>query len=118
MSGRGLRLAALLLALYLPAAAEAARRPWIRRVLLAAAAAAAAADWHSSRGGLERNPIARGPDGRFAAGRGLAIKIGIIGTLGVLQERTRWTVRWDVANGTAAAVWGAAAVHNYRVRGK
>ena len=81
-------------------------------------AAASVADAATSMGKGELNPALRSPDQRFGA-RGIEIKSGIVaGTLltGWLATRKHSRAPAVVANFATAAVYGATALHNTKVK--
>jgi hypothetical protein len=86
-----------------------------RRLTFVAAVAAQFLDVHSSLGRREANPLLRGPDGRFHVGRGVGLKLGILGGMFAAQE-LRPGREWTWINlGYAGAATGVA-IRNYRLR--
>jgi hypothetical protein len=101
----------LILLLALPCAAG--DRLW--RVSLAAVAGASVADVASSVGGQECNVLAAGRGGRFAVGRGAAIKAGVFGAnLAVQTKARRHRKLATIINFAVAGLYTAAAIHNTR----
>lgn len=84
-----------------------------RRLTFAAVAVAQMLDMHSSLGRQEGNPLLRGRDGRFSAGRGIGIKLGILSGLLAGQELKPGSY-WNWVNLTYAGASTAIAVRNYR----
>lgn len=85
-----------------------------RRLTFVAVAVAQMLDLHSSLGRQEGNPLLRGPNGRFAAGRGVGVKLGILSGLLAAQE-LRPASYWNWVNVTYAGASATIAVRNYRV---
>ncbi len=105
----------LLLAVALPSSAS-----W--KLSLAVLGASQAADIHSSLGGMERNPRLRGPDGRFLAGKAIAIKsvivAGMIAGQWAFQRipgRRKLRKPFIIINFAAAGAITVVAIHNYGV---
>lgn len=94
---------------------------WLYRISVISVVASSAADGATSIGAIERNRLLASSNGTFSY-RGAAIKAGL--TTGFLASNramyTKCTVRkrrWlAVANFGAAALYGAVAVHNARLR--
>lgn len=86
-----------------------------RRLTFAAAVAAQFLDVHSSVGRREANPLLRGPDGRFHVGRGVGLKLGILGGLLAAQELLP-AREWTWINVGYAGAAAAIAIRNYRLR--
>ncbi len=117
-----LRLLVLLLALACVAGAAEPNRGWTKHwaVSIGALAGANAADIQASRGGYEANPLLRGPNGRFASGRAIAVKSGIIGGVVLVQwllsrrhpERRK---AFAVTNYALAGVVTGVAIRNSRI---
>ena len=100
--------------LTLPLAAQ--DRAW--KASIVALAGASAADYSSSLGRQEINPLLRGADGRFSPARGLAFKAGVpvAAIVGQAKAPRRYRKLWAVVNFALAAEFTYAAVHNMRQR--
>jgi hypothetical protein len=85
-----------------------------RHLTFAAVTVAQMLDVHSSLGRREGNPLLRGPNGRFDAGRGLGVKLGILSGMLAAQE-LRPNSYWNWVNLTYAGASTAIAVRNYRL---
>ena len=91
------------------------------KLSIAVLAASHAADIHSSLGKIEANPLLRGPDGRFRAGRGIVLKSAFVVGMASVQwlfQRKRRKLRKPFAaiNYFSTVAVGAVAIHNYKIR--
>lgn len=87
---------------------------------IAAVAAATMLDVQTSVGKYELNPMFRSRDGIFSPGRGIAIKMGVLGGGAAAQfllfrREPRIPTALTIANFAAAGVLGGVAVRNSRV---
>ena len=97
--------------------AQGAERPdrWYR-VSQVALVGANVADLATSRGHYELNPLVAGRDGRFSLGRGVALKVGYLGGLTLVQGRMpRHRRMWTIANFVVAGAFTGIAIRNGRI---
>jgi hypothetical protein len=101
--------------------------PW--KISIGALAAGNAADWESSIGMREANPLLRSSDGTFSPGRGALVKCLFVGAMALgehyaidrygrdsMHTRRRLYRVFTVANVAAAGLFTAMAARNWSIR--